>query len=275
MTTAKLLGEKYVIDGKSTDLSEFDPDMSAEIYYEVIRLIDGKFLFLQDHLRRLEHSLAGTGIPFPGPETIRNSLRTLQSGNPFKEGNVRVCIQRTPEGVVHLLCYNITYFYPEPCMYKSGVQVMTYPHVRPHPNIKKWDDSFRMSVGRYIREMGIYEAILLNERGQLTEGSRSNLFLINPQHQLVSAPEEEILQGITRKYLLEICRREQVEVIHKPVPLVELNQYVSCFITGTSPKVLPVWQLDGTEFDVGHPLLRMLIAQFEEVILQNLEDLVK
>jgi branched-chain amino acid aminotransferase len=275
MTSVKLLGEKYVIDGSVADLSGFNPDMSADIYYEVVRLIDGKFLFLEDHLQRLERSMAGSGISAPGRETIRHSLVLLQTNNPFKLGNVRICIQTATEGEAHLLCYFISYFYPEICMYKSGIQVMTYPHVRSNPGIKKWDDRFRISVGHYIRDHGIYEAILLNAQGQITEGSRSNIFFITPDPQLVSPPEEEILPGITRKYILEICRREGIEVIHRPVPMTELNRYVSCFITGTSPKVLPVWQLNGVEFQVNHPILQLLMEQYELVILQNLEDLLQ
>ena len=51
MITGKILGDKYVIKDISADVSGFVPDMSADIYYEVIRLIDGKLLFLPDHAR--------------------------------------------------------------------------------------------------------------------------------------------------------------------------------------------------------------------------------
>ena len=66
MISGKILGNTYVKNGVPADVSEFNPDMSADIYYEVVRLIGGKILFLQDHLERLEHSLAGSGIRFPG-----------------------------------------------------------------------------------------------------------------------------------------------------------------------------------------------------------------
>ena len=195
MITAKILGEKYITDGKAADTPGFIPDMSAEIFYEVVRLIDGKFLFLDDHLDRLSHSLSSSGIPSPGNDVIRENLRLLQINNQFKEGNIRICIQRNRNGDSHLLCYFIPYFYPETCMYKSGVQLMTFPHIRPNPGIKKWDDQFRVSVNQFIRDQGIYEAILLNDRKQITEGSRSNIFFINHQSRLVSAPENEIIRS--------------------------------------------------------------------------------
>ena len=67
---------------------------------------------------------------------------------------------------------------------------MTYPHVRPNPGIKKWDDAFRVSVNEYIQEHGVYEAVLLNNQKQITEGSRSNIFFLDNNNQLITAPEE-------------------------------------------------------------------------------------
>jgi len=275
MTTQKILGETYIIDGISADTSGFTPDMSADIYYEVVRMIDGKFLFLEDHLDRLEHSLEGSGIQSPGHQVIREHLRMLQLNNSFKTGNIRICLQRKESVGLHLLCYFVPYYYPEECMYLSGVQLLTFPHMRPNPGIKKWDDQFRVAVSRFIRDTGIYEAILLNNRKEVTEGSRSNLFFINHHHQLVSAPEQEILPGITRKYVLEICQREKVEVIHRPIPLDEIDSFGSCFISGTSPKVLPVWQLNSIGYRVDHPILKLLMDRFDVVIRQHLVDLLQ
>lgn len=275
MTATKILGETYIIDGRTADVSGFTQDMSAEIYYEVIRLVGGKFLFLNDHMERLEHSLAGSGIKSPGDQVIRDNLRLLQLNNSFTEGNIRICLQKKDHDDIHLFCYFVPYYYPEDCMYLSGVQLLTFPHVRPNPEIKKWDDQFRNSVQQFIRETGIYEAILLNDQQEITEGSRSNIFFIDQNNQLVSAPEREILHGITRKYVLEICRQGQIEILHQPIPLYEISRFQSCFITGTSPKVLPVWQLDGVTYEANHPLLKKLMGQYERVIQHHLEDLLQ
>lgn len=273
MSKVQILGDIYVVDGHPAEVRDFTPGLSAEVYYEVVRMINGKFLFLEDHLKRLEHSLEASGLSTPGKEAIRESLRVLQRSNAFKEGNIRICIQIESGREQQLFCYFIPYMYPEVCTYKSGVQVMTYPHVRPNPGIKKWDDRFRSAVSQFIRETGSYEAILLNRRHEVTEGSRSNLFFIDPGGQLVSAPETEILPGITRQYLLDICRTEKLKVVHRPIPLKELEQFDSCFLSGTSPKVLPVWKLNGVIYEVNHPILKMLMERFDRVILQHLEDL--
>ncbi len=68
---------------KVVDISGFQADMSADIYYEVIRIIGGKFLFLKDHLDRLKHSVKDSGLIFPGEGFIRESLKSLLDGKPF------------------------------------------------------------------------------------------------------------------------------------------------------------------------------------------------
>jgi len=270
MITGKILGKTYVVNGISMDVSEFIPDMSADIYYEVVRLMGGKVLFLEDHLNRLRDSISGTGLPFPGSGEIIESLSVLISNNDFKIGNIRICLQAIEENQSQLLCYFVPYVYPESSVYLTGVQLVTYPHIRPNPGIKKWDNHFRVSVNQYIRDFGVYEALLLNDHKQITEGSRSNLFFIDQNQRLITPPEIDILPGITRKYVFRICRQKGLNVIERSVMLNELDQMESCFITGTSPKILPVCQVDGIQFKVDHPLLRMLMKELDTIINQNL-----
>ena len=273
MISGKILGNKYVINGTSADVSDFNHDMSADIYYEVVRLMDGKVLFLQDHLDRLQHSLKGSGLEFPGSGEIIKSLRLLQDGNDFSIGNIRICLERTGKTSSQLLCYFVPYVYPEVCMYLSGVQLVSYPHIRPNPGIKKWDDQFRVSVNQYIRDHGVYEALLLNDQKQITEGSRSNVFFIDSDNKLITPPEQNILPGITRKYVMEIYHKKGLEVLERPIHMNDLGTMTSSFISGTSPKVLPVWQIDAYQFKVDHPGLHMIMDEFEKIIECNLTSL--
>lgn len=275
MITGKILGKQYIINGIAADVSDFNPGMSADIYYEVVRMIDGKYLFLQDHIERLRHSLSGSGIDLPNARSITESLRLLQLGNDFTLGNIRICIQKKPGEDTDLLCYFIPYLYPEICTYKSGVQLVTYPHERPNPGIKKWDDRFRSSVSAYIRDHGVYEAVLMNGHKQITEGSRSNIFFLNDDNRIITPPEKSVLPGITRKHVFAICAEEGIEILERPILLDELDEMTSCFISGTSPKILPIWQLDGFQFAVDHPVLALLMDRFETLVKENLVSLVR
>jgi branched-chain amino acid aminotransferase len=273
MTTGQILGEKYIENGLVADVVDFTPDLSVSMYYEVVRLIDGKFLFLKDHFKRLEQTLSRSGLHFPGPEMIIEHLCLLLRNNDFTIGNIRICIQPGGGDQYRLTCYFVPYFYPEICMYKSGVHLVSYSHVRPNPGIKKWDDQFRRGVKEAIRDHGVYEVVLLNEKKQITEGSRSNIFFIDRNDLLITPPLSDVLPGITRKYVLEICASEKMKVVERPVQLSEMDKMISCFITGTSPKVLPVWQLDGFQFKVDHPKLELIMIRFDQLIDKHLEKL--
>lgn len=274
MTNRKVLGRTYVINGKVEDVGTFSEKLPQDVYYEVVRLMERKVLFLDDHLKRLKHSLEDSGIAYPGDHVVSESLGTLIKNNDFTAGNIRICLQTEPHGKPDLLCYFISYFYPEECTYLSGVQLITYQHIRPNPGIKKWDNAFRQAVAETIREHGVYEVILLNGRGEITEGSRSNVFFIDSFGQVITPPAKSILPGITRKYVLQICNDQGIPVVERKVPRTALGEMESCFISGTSPKVLPVWQLDNHQFRVDHPLLRNLMEQFDKVLRENLRTIV-
>ena len=273
MITGKILGNRYVKNGISADVSGFVPDMSAEIYYEVLRLIDGKLLFLQDHLERLQQSLSGSGIEYPGEHRIKQNLAILLHENSFLEGNIRISLQRSNGEEAVLQCYFIPYFYPDPGMYEQGVKLLIYPHVRPNPGVKKWDDQFRTSVSAYILENKVYEVALKNLQNQITEGSRSNIFFIDKKGRLISPPSDNILKGITRKHILEIAVKEGFQIQENSISTDTLDSMVSVFISGTSPKVLPVKQIGDYCFDVNHPLLRTLMEKFGSLVQANLTTL--
>jgi branched-chain amino acid aminotransferase len=273
MITGKILGNRYVINGKSADVLDFVPDMSADIYYEVIRLIDGKVLFLPDHLERLQNSITGSGIDYPGNHQIIESLALLVYENPFLEGNIRISLQRSNGSKAELLCYFIPYFYPDPGMYSKRVKLLVYPHARPNPGIKKWDDQFRNAVSRFILEQKVYEVALKNLENQITEGSRSNIFFIDRASRIITTSAGDVLQGITRKYVLEIASGEGARILEKPISLRSLDKMFSAFISGTSPKVLPVKQIDDFYFDVNHPLLHNLMNKFDALVQYKLSEL--
>lgn len=273
MITGKVAGHKYIQNSIAADVKGFVPDMSADTYYEVIRLIDGKLLFLPDHLDRLQQSLSRTGIPFPGMDVLSGNLRLLIEQNSIDSGNIRICMQSSSGGEVLLQCYFIPYHYPEPEMYLTGVALATFPHIRPRPGIKKWDDDFRNSVSKFIRQKEVYEALLLNPANEITEGSRSNIFFIDPSGQLITTPEKEVLPGITRSYVLEIARGEGLKILKKTISTDDLDKMEAVFISGTSPKVLPVNQIDQLSFGVNHPVLNLLMTQFEQVAGRKLSQL--
>ena len=272
MTKGPIEGIKYLHNGQVTDVAGFNPDTGAAMYYEVIRLIGGRFLFLDDHLGRLKKSLADSETAYPGDEFVLESLGNLVRENPIRDGNIRICVQ-LKDGLSQLLCYFIPYHYPEAQDYVKGVKLITYPHERPRPGIKLWDDRFRTDVKRTISERGVYEALLVNRRNEITEGSRSNIFFVKHDGTLLTSPQDQVLPGITRKYLIQCAIDAGIKLEESVLELQYALDLPACFISGTSPKVLPVRQIDNHFFKADHPIIQLLMHKFEDMIEVNLRTI--
>jgi len=94
------------------------------------------------------------------------------------------------------------------------------------------------------RKDGYDEIILTDEDGFITEAPTSNVFLVNNDGALLTAPEKEVLYGITRKSILDIADDEGIKTIVERIPLSELENAKEVFITSSSHLVCPVIKID-------------------------------
>lgn len=255
-------------NGEVLAAKDFSPISPVGIIYEVIRLMEGQLLFLDDHLERLQNSCAKSVVTCPEKTILISHLKMLISKTSVSNGNIRLLVYEK-EDKAYIACFFVAHFYPSDDDYREGVLTRTYSFERPDPTVKRWNENFRLNVNNYIQQNKIYEAILLNAQGELTEGSRSNLFFIDKYSHIYTAPEEMILPGITRKYVFQLCNVYKFRVIEKPVSQLEAEHMISCFISGTSPKVLPIKQLDSITYNVQDPVLRTIMDGFNEMI-QNM-----
>lgn len=259
-------GEILIINGKTADVLGYAPDPSAVIFYEVIRVIGGKYLFLNDHLERLRVSCGDNISNYPGKSTLSSQLQTLIHSSSTKDGNVKIMVYDEARQC-NVLCFFTSHFYPTTEDYKKGVAVKTFRFERPDPNIKQWNNTFRNRVNKFIRDENIYEAILLNEQGKLTEGSRSNLFFIDKNERVITSPSSQVLPGITRKYVIQICAELHISIEERAIDLQEVTSMKACFISGTSPKVLPVQKLDAISFNAGNQLVGKILQSFNQLLI--------
>lgn len=262
-------GNTLLINGQSADVSGYSPNPSADLYYEVIRVINGKYLFLEDHLDRLQYSCKNNISLYPETSVITSQLKKLVELSGIKEGNAKILLYEHG-GQVNLSSFFTHHFYPSEEDKRSGVKVSSFGFERPDPNIKRWNEVFRKRVNQFIRDENIYEALLVNEQGMLTEGSRSNLFFLDKQNRLITAPTKQVLPGITRKYVFQICDKLGIPIIEQAVSLRNISGMSACFISGTSPKVLPVRQLDDIKYTIAHPLIQKIRMAFNELVQASL-----
>lgn len=258
-----LLHRFFIQDKELLPAEQYLANSGIEIY-EVVRVINGVPLFLEDHLKRFYHSawLLHLQIPLTEAE-VHSALIQLIKSNGVGEGNIRFSYCFRPCG--RFQAFYIPHFYPTTEMVISGVNCGLYQSSRNDPNVKAVQAGIRQGADKFMAENGWYEVLLVNEDGRISEGSRSNVFFVK-DGALITAPDEEILPGITRKKVIELAIRNGIQVKYESIKTADLSQEESVFLTGTSPKVLRVRRVGDLLFRIDHPLVQNLVDDYNDLI---------
>lgn len=235
--------------------------------YEVIRIIDNIPLFLEDHLERLFRTARLNNIANLPPyhEIVEKILNMIDDEN-RKMGNLKLTFTVTPSKVHPIMDIEfIPHFYPAEEKYTTGVKTGILEAERPNPQAKIQNMELRNKANLIMSKENVYEVLLIDHEGNITEGSRSNIFFIKG-NQLFTAPDDKVLQGITRKKILELCDSHKIKVVKTAVPFSGLDSYTGAFLTGSSPKVLPVYSIHQIQFEPGLPLIRKIIDLYDKEI---------
>ena len=235
--------------------------------YEVIRLTDGKPQFLPEHYARLENSLGAIGKPVPfSCETLGQCIAELAEEGQIKDHNIKLEVDLSGHGMLYM---NPTH-YPSQEQYKEGVRTELFHGERKNPHIKMMDQALRDATDAAIKAHDLYEVILVGRDGQITEGSRSNVFFIK-NGELYTSPLKQVLPGITRDKIIEIVKSKGVAVHEDPIPASSVADFDAAFISGTSPKVLPIASIGDVTYDVNDPFLRHLMDWYDEAFVNQAE----
>ena len=225
------------------------------VVYEVIRVFDGKPLFLADHINRLEASLQHSGCSTVSSTavavlTATESVKKLVDLCNLRYQNIKILLipSEDPCKPPKVIAYPIESFYPPMSHYNNGVKASFLRHERKNPNAKVVDASLKKTMSNAMTD-GVFELLLVNDDGKITEGSRSNVFYI--KHNCVyTAPDSLVLQGITRSRIIELCESLCVRVIYQTLPVKDLLEADAVFISSTSNGILPIGILEGRHYDI-------------------------
>ncbi len=229
--------------------------------YEVIRVFNKRPIFLKDNILRLSNSLKKSNIGIDAENlNIPAKLDRLISLENMSEGNLKYVLHFTT-GKTDEYIFQIPHSYPTARDYAEGVPTLTCQAVRENPEIKYLNPDLRTLTNRLIAENHVYEILLTDREGYITEGSRSNVFFIKGTT-LYTSPQAYVLPGTSRKRVFDICKKYGLHVEEKRIAGGHIQQYESAFLTGTSPLILPINRINDIPFNVSHPFLRQLMKYY-------------
>jgi branched-chain amino acid aminotransferase len=226
--------------------------------FDLLRTLDGKPLFLEEHIMRLEDSARRIGIalPWPRAQLMRLVMEALHR-NSFKESNIRIVVTAgsspdflTPQEKPRLLIL-VTRAPALPGeWYTDGVKIITYFSERNIPGAKSIDYVPATIALRQARDHDAIEAVYVDRNGLVLEGTTSNLFTVFGD--ALVTPDSGILNGVTRRAVLSLAEK-MGPVDLRDLNLDELLTADEVFITGTNKMIVPVIQVDETVIGDGRP----------------------
>lgn len=256
----------FVFNGKLAPVAEFVPSENEGGIYEVLRVVNGVPLFLEDHLKRFYHSaeIAGKSILFSNSE-IQSFLKQLIKHNLVQDGNILISCK------TNLKAFFIAHKYPTTIQYEQGVSCGVLHAERVNPNAKVFQTTVRQKADKLIAENSLYEVLLVDQEKFVTEGSRTNVFFVK-DNSIVTPEANKVLLGITRQKTIQCAAELGLSIIEKEVSIENLAEFEAIFLTGTSPKLLPVKSIGRLEFNTDNLVLRKLIEQYNFKIQQYIKN---
>ncbi|MFH1119220.1 MAG: aminotransferase class IV [Bacteroidota bacterium] len=258
----------FMANGNLMAVSAFEEFFIPEqtYIYEVFRVIGGVPLFIEDHLDRFYQTTSLAGVD---AECERNRLlaeiRSVIKANGPDEGNIKISVTPGKTRKQNLLIYYTPHIYPTSEQFANGVAVKLLEAERSNPNAKVMDISFRAETDNIKYHDEVFEVLLVDRNGFITEGSRSNVFFISG-NEVITPPLEAVLPGVTRKQIISLCEANQIRLTETPVHRLDLESFNALFISGTSRKVLPVNKADELIIPVDNHLMKRIGGLFGNLV---------
>ena len=251
--------------------------------FEGIRFYDtekGPAIFrLQDHTTRLFNGSkkALLEIPYSQDQVNQAIIATVRK-NGIRSGYIRPLVffgygkmGLNPRGAPTRVIIAVWPW--GPYLGESGVRVKTSQFIRIHPACSHVDAKI---CGHYInsilasseaKDQGYDEALLLDHAGYVAEGPGENIFIVK-HGTLLTPPTGTILEGITRKSLMEIASNEGFKVHERSFRPEDIYDADEAFFTGTAAEITPIISLDDKTIAKGNigPITKRLKDVFMDIV---------
>jgi len=210
--------------------------------YETFRTKNHQPIFLAQHLDRLFASAESVNLKH---HFQRYEIETMidQVINEFPDPEQRARILLVPGKVI---------IYTTPLdldhgIY-DGVSVISIPVQRKDPNIKTTNYSVCLNAYEIAQDNNCFDAILIDEVGQVLEGSRSNVFWVKEND--LCTREKDVLPGITRQIII---MNSPHPINYSKLNLIDLGGSDEVFLTNSGSGIIPVVKVNNTQIGVGRP----------------------
>lgn len=271
------------LDGKFVPLSQakvsiLDRGFSyGDALFETLRVYSGKIFRLDLHLDRLKRGADLIFMKLPETrERIEDILYETFNRNQGADAVIRMTVTRgqglpgklwqddcSPTLSVHVRPYQA----PPEEWYQKGVPVSLIPDSAARlggvsEQIKSANYLSQILARKQADDQQSVEGVMINERGEVCDGTISNIFLVENGQLSTPAVNGYVLAGVTRQVVLELAGETGVPTLERAVSPDEMVKADEVFLTNTGWEILPVTRIDGETVGSGRPgLLTQTLQQ--------------
>jgi branched-chain amino acid aminotransferase len=251
--------------------------------FEGLRSYSGRVFRLEQHLDRLHDSARAIHLQLPmSKEAIGKAVYETLAVNGLRDAYIRLVVTRgagslgldprkTTDPQLIIITDSIS-LYPEE-LYEHGLKIITAATMRNHPSAL----NPRIKSLNYLNSIlakvegtnaGCLEALMLNHKGEVSECTGDNIFVVRRGEIHTPSIDAGILEGITRDAVIDLARASNLTVVERTMDRHDIYTADECFLTGTAAEIIPVVELDGRPIGEGQPgpLTRELRARFHELV---------
>ena len=256
--------------------------------FEGIRVYNGRVFKLVDHVDRLYDSAKSIHlrVPLTKSELTAAVLETLRR-NRLRDAYVRLVVTRGTGdlGVDPSLCKDPTLFIiaepmasglgpKEPRVVKLIMSSVRRDSVAATSHeIKSLNYLNSILAKVEANHAGADDAILLDQRGFVSEASVTNIFLVKDRRISTPSSAAGILHGITRARIITLCSDLGLVVQERDVTPFDLVTADEVFLAGTKSEILAVGTIGSTKIGSGGvgPITKRLYQEFSRIVLRSEE----
>jgi branched-chain amino acid aminotransferase len=254
----------YLLNGQAV------PEASAHLHVSDLSILrgygvfdyfmakGGHPLFVDDYLVRFARSAELMGLPLTfSPQAIKEQVYQLLALNQLSDASIRLVLTGgySSDGYTPGTPNFLMMMYEMPANIwetnSRGLKIITCDYQRELPGAKTINYSMGIRMLPAVMAAAA-DDLVYHDRGLLRESARSNIFVVDAQGNIITAAEQ-ILHGVTRKYLIAVAREQGRTVIERDIHLDELFSAQEAFFSSTTKGALSVVQVDGRPIGTGEP----------------------
>ncbi len=271
-----------LVDEHEARVSPFDHGLlTGDGVFETLRVYRGEPYCWRRHYERLARSASGMGLAIPPSEALRRAALDVIDANGLTDARLRITLTGGPSplgserGRVTPTLILAASELPPPGP-AAPIEVITVPWPRNErgalAGLKTISYGENVRALAVAKEAGAGEAIFPNTRGELCEGTGTNVFVVTGGVLRTPPEESGCLPGVTRALILDVADRLDIAACEVTLPLTALATADEAFISSSTRELQPISAVDGNPLPVAPgPVTTLLADAFRRMVAEDLD----